>query len=103
MHRQPKTPLKTRPRDLESFKEFAETRANLLLCVETSFITQDEVREVIKRDFPTAEIVVFIREKYVGVLTILLRDRTVLEAFLNSDWLLAGVTTIKAGSGEFPS
>lgn len=36
--------LKTRPADLLAFREFAEARPNLLLCVDTSFSTKVMLR-----------------------------------------------------------
>jgi hypothetical protein len=55
--------LKTRPADLLAFKQFAQQRQNMLLCIETSFEDQGEAEDAIVRDFPSVECKLFIPQK----------------------------------------
>lgn len=67
-----------------AFREFAIGRNNILL--------RFDAVQTFANEFPTIQVQVFTGNTAVVLLT----DHTILDAFLQSEWLLAGITSIPA-------
>jgi hypothetical protein len=95
LERKPKGSLKYRKNDYIYFRDFIDNKEDLLLCVETSFKTEEEAINTLSKEFPQVKIHFFQKEKYVSLIIIDLKDRYLVARFLDSDWLLAGSTTLR--------